>query len=87
MADSGNRRWGTTFLVFGLCGLASVALDMDHVLYLLWRGIPITWENLARHASRPLHIPFLLVACAGSIVSGALLTGWALIDASTNMPN
>lgn len=45
------------FYIIGICGAASVLLDLDHVCVLLVKGLPITWENLARQAGRPLHIP------------------------------
>ena len=79
MANRGAKRRGKALLVFLVCGIVGVGIDLDHVLVLLVRGIPITWENLARHAGRPLHIPVLVVACAGSIVSGALLVRRAFI--------
>lgn len=63
--------------VFGLGGgIAGVALDLDHFLVLWWMGLPITWENLARYAGRPLHIPALVVSGALCLVFGALRLGW-----------
>jgi len=54
----------TAFLIFCLCGSCSLLLDVDHVLSLLWQGIPITLENLNTKASRPLHIPIMFM-CLG----------------------
>jgi len=49
------------FFVIGLCGACGVLIDLDHVLVLLVKGIPLTWENLARQAGRPFHIPAVVV--------------------------
>ena len=65
--------------IFSICGIVSVLLDLDHVLVLLARGIPITWENLARNASRPLHLPALVVSGVVCIISGALLVRQAFV--------
>ena len=57
-------------IVFGLGGgIASCLLDVDHVLALILKGLPITWHNLARCAGRPLHVPATVVACIGSLVA------------------
>ena len=79
MALERFARRNQALLVLSVSGACSVGLDLDHVLVLLWKGIPLTWENLARHAGRPLHIPVLVVACTGSIVSGALLVRRAFV--------
>ena len=71
-------------LVFGLGGgIASNALDLDHPLALILKGLPITWENLATRAGRPLHIPAALVACIGSIVALPLMVRRILLDVKT----
>lgn len=49
--------------VFGVCGSVSVLLDaVDHPLALWLKGIPLSWENLATKAGRPLHLPAVLVS-------------------------
>jgi len=61
-------------LVIFWCSLAVwVFYDLDHPLALLWKGIPLTWENLCTQAGRPLHVPLLV--CSGLCVGvlGALL--------------
>jgi hypothetical protein len=52
----------TSFYIFGLCGLASVLVDVDHVIALfLWKqGIPIT-EGRIWHT--PIFIISSLVIC------------------------
>lgn len=47
--------------VFGLCGLASVLVDVDHVIALfLWKtGLPGITEG------RILHTPVFIMACIG----------------------
>lgn len=77
MAKVGAPGRGKAFLRFGLvCGGCSVALDLDHVLALWWKGLPITWENLARHAGRPLHLPAAVVSGCVCLVLGTLCLGW-----------
>ena len=69
-------------VIFGLVsGGASVVLDLDHLAALWWKGLPITWENLARHAGRPLHVPALVVSGAFCLIFGALYFGWLALDA------
>ena len=74
MAKTGTSRRAKALcivgLVFGLGGgIASNALDLDHPLALIIKGLPITWENLARHSGRPLHVPLTVAACISSIVA------------------
>ena len=46
-----------------LGGIASLALDVDH-LFILWReGIPVTLNSLVTLAGRPWHIPVLVGSC------------------------
>ena len=73
MAFKRFARRNQALLVLVTCGAISVGLDLDHVIVCVARGVPLTWENLARHAGRPLHIPALVVACLGSVVSSASL--------------
>lgn len=47
--------------VFGVCGACSNGLDVDHPVGLVWKGLPLTWENLCTRAGRPLHIPTLVI--------------------------
>lgn len=65
-------------LVFCVCGGASVLLDLDHVLSLWWDGTPVTLENLAKYAGRPLHLPAFVVSCIVCIVCGALYDRWSV---------
>jgi hypothetical protein len=55
-----------------------MALDLDHLLAVLWYREPITWENLVKYG-RPGHIPVLVVACIVSGAMGALLAGQAIL--------
>lgn len=52
-----------------LGGIASLALDVDH-LFILWReGIPVTLNSLVTLAGRPWHIPVLIgsgILCIGA---------------------
>ena len=75
MDDRRTKRRATPFCIFCLCGLGSVLLDLDHIAALVLAGLPITWENLARHAGRPLHLPALLVSGLVCLVFGALYVG------------
>ena len=50
-----------TLLVGLLCGVAAVAIDVDHLLVLWWEGKAITLTNLVTQAGRPLHFPVLLI--------------------------
>ena len=50
------------FFVVGVGGTLSVLLDLDHVVALLFKGIPITWQNLATRAGRPFHVPVLILS-------------------------
>ena len=80
VGKSSGRRIDTLCLIgcaFGFIGgLASVALDLDHILGLWLKGLPITWENLATQAGRPLHIPALVVSGVVCVILGALRFGW-----------
>ena len=71
---------GETFLTVGLvCGLVGgvlgVALDLDHILVLWRKGLPITWRNLATQAGRPLHLPATVVSGLLCLIFGALRVG------------
>ena len=61
------------FCAFCLLGLVGVVVDVDHVLVLFWKGLPITWENLLTNSGRPLHIPLLVVSGVVCVCFGALL--------------
>lgn len=63
------------FLVFCVSGLCSLALDVDHILVLLYKGLPITIENLCTRSGRPLHWPSVLVLGFVCIIVSALLAG------------
>ena len=54
-------RLAQALFIIGICGAVSVLLDVDHVLFCIVSGTPITWENLARNAGRPLHIPAVVI--------------------------
>ena len=56
-----------TLLLFGVYGSLSVLLDVDHVIVLVQKSIPITLTNLDTLAGRPLHIPVIVLcwACVG----------------------
>jgi len=76
------RRIEALYIV-GVGGLISVGLDaVDHPLALIFKGIPITWENLARKAGRPLHLPMVLISGTIFIVLGALCCGFLLDEMS-----
>ena len=68
-----RNRFVTAFLIFCICGISGVLLDLDHVLALWYRGLPITWENLVFNAGRPLHIPAMLVSGLVCVILCALL--------------
>jgi hypothetical protein len=70
---SPSSRLGYALLVFGICGIASVLLDLDHIVVLVQKGLPITIENLATRAGRPFHIPVLVVLGALCGYRGARL--------------
>jgi len=75
----GNRRRAITLVVL-VCSLGVwIFYDLDHPLVLVVRGIPLTWENLATRAGRPLHIPLLVCSGLYAGVSGALLAGRAFL--------
>lgn len=78
---SNNRclRMRTALLVLCSGGAFGVLYDLDHILVLWARGLPITLDNLMYKAGRPLHIPILLVCSAACFVCGALLAGQAFM--------
>ena len=57
-----NDRFALPLLVLLICGAVSVGLDLDHVPVLLAKGLPITLDNLATQAGRPLHLPAVVVS-------------------------
>jgi hypothetical protein len=69
---------GKALSVFGICGIAGVLVDLDHLLVVLWHREPITWPNLVKYG-RPGHIAVLMVACIVSGAMGALLAGQAFL--------
>ena len=89
MAKTGASRRAKALLIVGLVfglggGIASCALDaIDHPLALWLKGLPITWENLARNAGRPLHIPATVAAGIASIVTLPSLVRRILLDVKT----
>ena len=50
-----------TLLVGLLCGVAAVAIDVDHLFVLWWEGKAVTLTNLVTQAGRPLHFPVLFI--------------------------
>ena len=60
---------------FGLFGVYGVLVDVDHAIFLVAKGIPVTLENLSWYSSRFLHGPILLADWLIVIVLGALLFG------------
>jgi hypothetical protein len=62
--------------IFGVCGIASIFLDLDHVLGLVLKGLPITMPNLTTQAGRPLHLPAVLASGAVFCISCALYPRW-----------
>ena len=51
----------SAFLIFGLCGIAGVLVDVDHALSLvLWRTVAPTIIE-----GRIWHTPLLILACIG----------------------
>lgn len=57
-----TRAWA--FPIGFLAGIISLLLDVDHLLLLWWKNLPVTFVNLTTQAGRPLHIPALLVVSA-----------------------
>ena len=54
-----NMETSIAFFVFGLCGVVSVLVDIDHLLALLiWKYWNPTFWN-----GRCLHSPILAIAC------------------------
>ena len=84
MATQRAKRRGKALLIVGLVfglggGILSCTLDaIDHPLALLLKGLPITWENLATRAGRPLHIPTTVAAGIASIATLPSLVRWLL---------
>lgn len=58
--------------IIGVCGACGVLIDLDHVLVLVVRGLPITWENLLTRAGRPLHLVAVLVSGGAFVALNAL---------------
>lgn len=79
-ATKGCARRVTALLVFCICGCAGVLLDLDHILVLWIRGLPITLPNLADEAGRPLHIPAMLVMGAFALIFSALFARRTVVD-------
>ena len=52
-----------------ISGIVSVAVDLDHIIVLLTKGLPITLVNLATQAGRPLHIPLVVVSGIVCVIS------------------
>ena len=50
-----------TLLVGLFCGVAAVAIDVDHLFVLWWGGTPVTLTALVTQAGRPLHFPVLFI--------------------------
>ena len=48
--------------IFGVCGAFSVLHDADHIMVLVAKGLPITWENLLTQSGRPFH-KLIMLGC------------------------
>ena len=57
-----DDRFALPLLSLLIVGASGVGIDLDHLLVLFWRGIPVTLENLATKAGRPLHWPGVIVS-------------------------
>ena len=74
LGATGFDRYRRALVHLGMCGFASVALDLvDHPLAVILNGYPLTWENLIYHSGRPLHYPVAIFFGAACIVFGALV--------------
>jgi hypothetical protein len=67
--------------------LGAILPDVDHPICVVYRGLPLTWENIAFNGCRFLHYTFVPVLGFLSIVYTALAAGWAFIieDQSNNV--
>lgn len=68
-------RYISKFLLGGIFGVFSVSLDLDHVLVLLVKKVPITFFNLSTQAGRPFHIPIVILCWFGCFYYGAYMYG------------
>ena len=60
-------------------GLIGLLVDVDHVLFLVATGQPITWDNLAHHSSRFLHAPMVVCGLSVFLSFGALFAGFLAV--------
>lgn len=81
MAQAGPAGRGKAFFLFCLFGASGVLLDADHIIALMCKGLPLTWENLARRSGRPLHVPITLAVWVFSILCSTLVAGQVIVDA------
>lgn len=75
LAYENRKRLAYAFLVASVCGLGGLALDLDHVLVLRTKGLPITLRNLCAAAGRPLHWPIVLVLGSVCCLVSACVAG------------
>jgi len=66
--------------VFGVFGLFGILYDLDHLLVLIQKSIPITLDNVISYGTRVLHFPVLLGYGLVVCFLGACLCG-LLFDA------
>ena len=80
LGATGFDRYRRALVHLGMCGFASVALDLvDHPLAVILNGYPLTWENLIRHAGRPLHYPVTVLAGLVCGICCALVARWTIV--------
>lgn len=82
-STNNNRccRFVAALLVLLTSGISGLLLDVDHILVLWIRGLPVTLENLAFNAGRPLHVPTMLVSGLVFFICYALLVRRIIVDA------
>ena len=56
-------------------GVASVLLDLDHIISLLQKGLAVNWFNITHLADRPLHLPLLFLVGFMCCIAFALVCG------------
>lgn len=73
-----GERFVFAWLVGVLGFILACIVDLDHLVVLIQKGIPISWKALATEAGRPAHVPLFFIVGLVCICLFTYLSGWAI---------
>ncbi len=71
--------WRRALYYFGIFGIISVLIDLDHAIKVYEDGLEINFENMWHNGTRALHIPILILSgCLFIFVFALFIRFWYL---------